>query len=231
MCKAFSCICPREGGVGWKLGTDSHTDIVEMLGLRDDTADPNMLTFARVEIVPANGDYRKPDKWVFHLDERIKPTWWNKGYESACWDAHAEWCKQLYAILDRETEIANPLTDIAPPKEITKKHVASLRRWNSVRNSVRNSVWNSVWNSVRNSVGDSVWTSVGAQIGSLFRLPRKSWLHTDEIRTRGYPFQPAVDLWSAGLVPSFDGKTWRLHGGPGADVLFEITREELASKP
>jgi len=36
-----------------------------------------------------------------------------------------------------------------------------------------------------------------------------------------YPFQPVVDLWGQGLVPSFDGKTWRLHGGKKAKVLWE----------
>jgi hypothetical protein len=42
-----------------------------------------------------------------------------------------------------------------------------------------------------------------------------------------YPFAPCVQLWELGLVSSFDGKTWRLHGGEKAKVLFEITAEEL----
>jgi len=36
-----------------------------------------------------------------------------------------------------------------------------------------------------------------------------------------------VKLWEMGLVPSFDGKVWRLHGGKNAKVLFEISRKEL----
>jgi hypothetical protein len=66
-------------------------------------------------------------------------------------------------------------------------------------------------------VGASVWD----YSGSFFKLPRKSWLYTDKIKTKGYPFQPAVDLWEMGLVPSFDGKKWRLHGGPDAKILWE----------
>lgn len=42
-----------------------------------------------------------------------------------------------------------------------------------------------------------------------------------------YPYQPAVDLWRDGLVPSFDGKTWKLHGGEDAEVLFEIDKNQL----
>jgi hypothetical protein len=40
------------------------------------------------------------------------------------------------------------------------------------------------------------------------------------------PFQPCIDLWNKGLVPSFDGKIWRLHGKEGK-VIFEISKEDL----
>lgn len=62
MCRAFSCIIERNGKVHWKLGMDSHTDIVAMTGLDDIESDPARLTFARVEVIPKNGDYRKPDE-------------------------------------------------------------------------------------------------------------------------------------------------------------------------
>jgi hypothetical protein len=104
--------------------------------------------------------------------------------------------------------------------------------WDSVRASVRDSVGASVGASVRASVGasvrDSVWASVrdsvgdsvGAYIGSFFRLPRAAWKYTEKIQTKDYPFQPVVDLWNIGLVPSFDGTIWRLHGGPKAKILW-----------
>ena len=89
--------------------------------------------------------------------------------------------------------------------------------WASVRDSVRASVWASVWASVMDSVGDSVW----AYSGTFFNLPRSAWMYTDTIQCEGYPFQPADILWEMGLVPSFDGRTWRLHGGPDGRVLWE----------
>jgi len=93
----------------------------------------------------------------------------------------------------------------------------------SVWDSVRDSTWDSVWDSVGDSVRDSVWDSVGASvwayIGSLFPHVRK-WAHV--VHEEGvYPFQAAADLWRMGLVPSFDGRTWRLHGGPDGRVLYE----------
>jgi len=100
-----------------------------------------------------------------------------------------------------------------------------------VGDSVRASVWDSVWASVRASVWDSVrasvWDSVWASVGSHFTIPRADWKYTEKIKTKGYPFQSAVELWKIGLVPSFDGKIWRLHGGKDAKVLFEISAVKL----
>jgi hypothetical protein len=90
----------------------------------------------------------------------------------------------------------------------------------SLMNSVRNNVGDSVWYSVWDSVGDSV----RAYVGSFFILP--VWKGVKHPHGK-YPFAPCVQLWELGLVPSFDGKTWRLHGGEKAKVLFEITAEEL----
>jgi len=105
--------------------------------------------------------------------------------------------------------------------------------WNSVRDFVRNSAWASIMNSVRGSIGDSaryfVWffvtDFVAAYTSSIF--PNiKEWKgikHEEGVN----PFQSGIDLWNSNLVPSFDGKIWRLHSGKKADVVFEITKKEL----
>jgi len=296
MCQAFSAIVMKNGDVKWKLGLDSHSEILKHFGIPDNEDDPKYLKFARVEITPENRDYLNPDNWKFQLDEDIKPKWFTKSYELFAFEAHKLWLTELDKILIHKL-IIHPFRDIEPPKKITKKHLDLLKKWasagdsvrasvrasvgnsvrdsvrdsvgdsvgdsvwdsvedsiwnpvgfsvgNSVRNSVRNSVgasvrdsiWNSVWNSiwnsvrnsVRNSVGDSVgdsvwnsiWNSVRAYIGTFFNLSRDQWKYTENIKCKGYPFQPAVDLWMMGLVPSFDGKVWRLHGGKDAKVLWE----------
>ena len=61
------------------------------------------------------------------------------------------------------------------------------------------------WASVGDSVGDSVW----AYISSFFDIKYK------------YDFSSCVELWEKGLVPSFDGKIWRLHGKGGKIVWTE----------
>jgi hypothetical protein len=135
----------------------------------------------------------------------------------------------------------NPL--LQPQRTPTEADIALLKQWASVRGSVLDSVWTSVldrvgesawgsvrdnmWASVRGSVLDSVWTSVRgsvldsawAYIGSLFPGIKK-WKHIDHV-PGVYPFQPAASLWRSGLVPSFDGKTWRIHSGEKAEIVWE----------
>lgn len=153
----------------------------------------------------------------------------------------AELAKPLDAKLGYKlSEVLNPVDPREIPcPEITEDVLDLLRQWDSVGNSVWTSVWDSVWDSVGKSVWDSVWDSVGdsvrdsvwdlvgasawdsvqAYIGSLFHNTKK-WRYIDHIEGI-YPFQAGADLWRIGLVPSFDGVTWRLHGGPDMNVVWE----------
>ena len=213
MCEAFSGLLHQERGVLWKMGIDSHSGLADEFGLKDDTDRKDGMVFARFEITPNNGDYLFPDKWTFKLDEKLAPVWWNPGCEMLCWESHKEWVEELDKIIVRKKSV-HPFKDVMPPQKITKKHIAKLKTWNSVRASV--------WDSVRASVGVSVGGSVRAYLSSFFSLPRSSWKYTDKIkRDTNNPFQPAIDLWEMGIVPSFDGEKWRLHGGKDGKVLWE----------
>jgi hypothetical protein len=148
----------------------------------------------------------------------------------------------------------NPFTIIPTP--VTDKQIQLLRQWASVGASIRasigasvwasigasirDSVWasirDSVWASIRASIRDSVWASirdsvgdsVGAYTGSLF--PNiKNWRYAPKTDMM-YPYQSCVDLWKDGFVASFDGKLWRLHSGLKADIVYEISKEDLLKK-
>jgi hypothetical protein len=146
------------------------------------------------------------------------------------------------------TEAANPIHPfkIKPPR-ISNKEIQLVRHWASVRDSVWASVWcsvgdpvlypvwdsvrTSVWCSVGDSVGNSGWCliwdpvadsvkdSVWGYVGSLF-LGIKKWKYIKHEKGV-YPFQSVVDLWKMGLVPSYDGKLWRLHGNKNAKILWK----------
>ena len=223
MCKAFSCVIGRDKTVTWRFGTDSHEDLIKIAGYKDDTLDPEKIEFCRIEISPKNRSYLDPDEWVFKIDMDVTPAWWTLAHKRACEREHKKWVKELDKVLVRKP-IVHPF-QITPPEKITDEHIQLVREWDSVRDSVGASVWASVWASVRDSVRDSVWDSVGDSVraynGTFFIIPRSDWKYTENIPGEGYPFQPAVTLWELGLVPSFDGKKWRLHGGPDGRVLWE----------
>jgi len=269
MCKAFSCLVDIAAKkVTWKLGVDSHSDLVKLAGYRDNTADPHAMEFAKIEITPKNNDYLFPDTWVYRVDESPAPSWIGREHEAACRKAHARWLKQLDKFIIRHP-VVNPF-DLAPP-DIGPKQIALLKEWDSVwdsvgagvrarvragvgesvwagvgdsvwdsvRDSVRagvgysvgysvwDSVWASVWDSVWASVGASVRDSVGAYSGSFFRIP--IWKYVKHPKGK-YPYQPLVDLWNQGLVPSFDDTTWRLHAGPKAKIVYSIAAAKLKTR-
>jgi len=143
------------------------------------------------------------------------------------------------------SEAINPIHPfmIKSPK-ITDEHIKLLEKWTSVWDwsmysvvaSVRDLVRNLVVASVRASVGGnsivvsvrasardlvraSIWNTVWAYVGSIFPNIKK-WKYVKH-KLGEYPFQPAVDLWKQGFVPSFDGKTWRLHACKKSKVLWE----------
>ncbi|TRZ48336.1 MAG: hypothetical protein D4S01_10535 [Dehalococcoidia bacterium] len=64
-----------------------------------------------------------------------------------------------------------------------------------------------------------MWDSVWAYLSSFFTL--KNWKCIKHKQGEN-PFQPCIDLWMRGLVPSFDNKVWRLHGGKKGKILKEI---------
>ena len=137
--------------------------------------------------------------------------------------------------------IVNPFLDRKFDGEITEEIIGLVKEWSSVRGSVRGSVWSSIWSSiwgsvrdsyfvwdsvrssvwssikssVRDSIWDSVWdsiwdsvkSSVYAYISSFFNIKYK------------YDFSSTIKLWDVGLVPSFDGKVWRLNSYKG--VVWE----------
>ena len=91
-------------------------------------------------------------------------------------------------------------------EQVTDEQIGWLKEWASVGDSV----WASVWASVRDSVGASVW----AYISTFFAIEYQ------------HDFSSAVKLWEAGLVPAFDGTTWRLHSGKSAYVVYEWIPEK-----
>ena len=193
---------------------DSHSYIAKLNGLSEDKLNkyeynPLTETFKVGQINNAVDDRIQSEDWVRKLDFSliVEPL-----------------------ILK---PIFNPLVDVQMVKKVTKEDLVLLKEWASVWDSVRDSVgdsvgasvWYSVWTSVRASVWDSVWASVWASVrDSVWASVRDSvGAYSSSFVNTDYKFNFAVmnDLYKRGLVPSFDGKIWRLHSGLKAKVVWQ----------
>jgi hypothetical protein len=183
-------------------GHDSHSTIARYYKLNEDECnkyefDPLTKVFIVDQINNVNNDRVQAEDWVNSIDFR----------------------KIVEPLVIKP--IINPL--LLPKRTVTELDIVLLKQWASVGASVWASVGASVGDSVRASVGasvgasvwDSVWDSVWAYTGSFFNA------------TYRYDISSANRLWESGLVPSFDGTTWRLHSGKKAKIVFEITEKEL----
>jgi hypothetical protein len=185
---------------------DSHTSIADyygFVGAKEDTL---------------NKYEYNPITKVFQIDQKNNPIDDSKDIEDFCRKVDF---KTIIEPLNLHPMI-HPFKDFKATK-VSKKDLELLKQWASVwvsvrdsvgdsvgvsvRDSVGDSVGDSVWVSVWDSVGDSVWASVGASVGayvgSYFDVKYK------------VDITPSNKLWNKGIVPSFDGKLWRLHGHEG----------------
>ena len=218
MCEFFSFITEPEyhGGqrfyFDWdmrkadlKVEADSHSTIAKHFGLNEDKCN-------KYEYNPLTGEF-EVDQINSDVDDSIQAE---------------EWVRKLDFKKVVEPLIVKPIVHpfrLPKVELVTDEQIEWLKQWASVVDSVRASVWasvgESVWDSVgasvRASVGVSVWASVWASVGaytsSFFSVKYD------------YDFSPCIKLVEAGLVPSLDGTTWRLHSGKKADVVYEWTPE------
>ena len=236
MCKFFSFV---GDGYGNFLYSDWNT---RKENLREDH-DSHTAILTRNKVPP-----RLQDRWSkYEYNPLTKEFTVDQGVEGHDHEAAENWAQHLNFKNVVEPliikKIRNPITGKA--KKVTEKEIALLDEWiqlvGSAMDSVSDSVLDSVWYSVSDSVGDSVcasvWTSVRASVWYSVWTPvydsvrvsvgasvgASVWAYLSSFFKIKYEhdFSSAVKLWNAGFVMSFDGKTWRLHSGKKAEVVYE----------
>lgn len=108
MCNHAAAILTRTD-VHW-CETDSHTDEIKRLGLRDDGA--RSPDFVRIEINPPDNDFRRPlAEWRYHADQDIVPDWYEpRSAEAAVRGALPAWVAAHVVLPEqRRDEIASGL--------------------------------------------------------------------------------------------------------------------------
>ena len=174
----------------------------------------------------------------FTVDQGVE---WHDHEAAENWVQHLNFKTVVEPLIIKK--IRNPLTGI--PKKVAEKETALLDKWIKVSDSGRTSDWYSVgdsgWDSVMDSVGysvgasvgNSVSDSVGYSVSCSVRASVCGWVEAsirDLVRAYKssffkmqyeYDVSSAIKLWNSEFVPSFDGKTWRLHSGKEAEIVYE----------
>ena len=226
MCEFFSLVSDGNGKImyfDWKLRQqilakklkyepDSHTSVADYFGYKAEKED-------KLNKYEYNFLTKK-----FEIDQ-INTIDDSKAVEDFCRKLNSKKICPLLIV----KPIINPFKDRSCEK-VTNADLRLLKKWASVwdgvgdivKDRVGASVWDSVWASVGDIVKDRVWGSVGASVGAYFA----SFF---EIKFK-FDFSCGIKLWEKGIVPSFDGKVWRLYG-KGGKILKEITVAELDKLP
>ncbi len=87
---------------------DSHTDMLNELGIEDNRKNAENL-FIRAELIPPNGDaFCDIDTWRFHVDQDIIPEWFVEPYEKdRMIKAVKEWASKYILIGHKNETISN----------------------------------------------------------------------------------------------------------------------------
>ena len=202
MCKFFSCVSTGDGKpiyFDWELRKKVLSGELKNYEPDSHTSIADYFGYkAEKEDILNKYEYNPLTK-VFTIDQQNAKI--KDHIEIHEWLEKADWKTIVEPLIIKP--IINPFVD-RNITEATPEDLELLKKWASVEASVRASVEASVGDSVRASVE----ASVGAYVSSYFSIDYK------------FDFSSAIKLWEKGIVPSFNGKVWRLHGKDGK-VIWE----------
>lgn len=108
MCRFKSGIILKNKVVVAPGENDSHSDLLESLGIKDDYFGATNV-FVRAELVPVNDEWwidpaEEPDKWRFAVDQDMRPEWFDESeHEKTFREAVCGWWKE-HVLVDQKLD-------------------------------------------------------------------------------------------------------------------------------
>ena len=112
MCRFKSGIILKNKVVVAPGENDSHSDLLESLGINDDYFGATNV-FVRAELVPVNDEWwidpaEEPDKWRFIVDQDMRPEWFDESeHEKIFREAVCDWWKEHILVDQKLEELSN----------------------------------------------------------------------------------------------------------------------------
>ena len=108
MCRFKSGIILKSKVVVAPGENDSHSDLLESLGINDDYFGATNV-FVRAELIPVNDEWwinpaEEPDKWEFVVDQDMRPDWFDETeHEKIFREAVCDWWKE-HVLVDQKLD-------------------------------------------------------------------------------------------------------------------------------
>ena len=108
MCRFKSGVILKNKCVIAQGDNDSHSDLLEELGIKDDYIGARK-TFVRAELIPENDEWwinpaEEPNKWKFIVDQDVVPEWFDKEkYEAEFREYVCDWWKD-HVLVDQKVD-------------------------------------------------------------------------------------------------------------------------------
>lgn len=108
MCRFKSGIILKNKVVVAPGENDSHSDLLEILGINDDYFGATNV-FVRAELVPVDDEWwidpaEEPDKWRFIVDQDMRPEWFDESeHEKVFRKSVCDWWKE-HVLIDQNLE-------------------------------------------------------------------------------------------------------------------------------
>ena len=106
MCRFKSGIILKARCVVAQGNDDSHTNLLEALGIEDTTQNA-MTKFVRAELIPPDNEWwTNPDTWKINIDQDITPDWFNEDkerYISDFTEAVKQWW-EAHVLVDKKID-------------------------------------------------------------------------------------------------------------------------------
>ena len=109
MCRFKSGIILKNKVVVAPGENDSHSDLLESLGIKDDYFGATNV-FVRAELVPIDDEWwinpaEEPDKWQFVVDQDMRPDWFDESeHEKTFREAVCGWWKE-HVLVDQKLDV------------------------------------------------------------------------------------------------------------------------------
>ena len=155
MCQLKSCLVLKDRV--YCPDYDSHQDMLEKLGIRDDYLGASK-TFVRVELTPPDDvkSLMEPlDRWTLNVDQDVTPEWWDERADRQRVEEAVEAWRREHVFAEGEHSISTGIVYALSSATVTAHDSATVKAYGSATVKAYGSATVEAWDSATVEAWDS----------------------------------------------------------------------------